>query len=131
MSKFRLKNFNRNFDILRRNFEILCRHFDIISRNFKIFNQNCELLSRNFELLRQNFDLLCGKFEIVSRNFEIPINRNKSICGPHALSYLHVLSLFRTIFSDGLIAISLSNGKHCGSGKLKGHHPGICGQQRP
>ena len=26
-------------------------------------------------------------FEIVSRNFEILINRNKSICGPNALSY--------------------------------------------
>ena len=52
------------------------------------------LLSRNFELLSRNFDLLCENFEIVSRNFdivirnfEIPINRNKSICSPNALSH--------------------------------------------
>ena len=81
---------SRNFELLSRNFEILCRNFEIISRNFKILSRNFELLSRNFALLSRNFDLLCRNFEIVSRNFEIIINRNKSVSGPNAPSYLYV-----------------------------------------
>ena len=53
--------------------------FQDIKSKFRVFN-------RNFALLSRNFDLLCRNFVIVSRNFEITINRNKSICGPNALS---------------------------------------------
>ena len=84
------KILSRNFELLSRNFEILCRNFEIISRNFKILSRNFELISRNFALLSRNFDLLCRNFEIVSRNFKITINRNKSVCGPNAPSYIFV-----------------------------------------
>ena len=42
------------------------------------------------DIKSRNFDLLCRYFEIVSRNFKMPINGNKSICGPNALSYFSV-----------------------------------------
>ena len=80
----RLSNLGRNFEFL--SVEILCRNFEIISWNFKILSRNFELLTKNFELFSRNFELSNRNFDIISRNLEIPINRNKSICGPNALS---------------------------------------------